>query len=269
MALTAIAISPNQLLLSSDGVTSALLSYNVVTGVVTSTVLPASTTNWLTARLQQILTADPTLATASFTPQLIRGLFVLNSASFGLTVTETNAVVSGNSWSITLAMSAGQRAYFGMAHSITQPFGVNSPPVIPPATPASPFAYVMTALATQNAVRYLTPFSLVPVTQPAATVPHYVSAPYAGTISQLQIQVSDVILSTTGTIVFVVQKNGVDTTMTITLTCSLFTGTLAYLATTTNPVTVALGDRISVKFTDSGLNATTTLIAGMVMLTPS
>lgn len=126
MALTSVVIEdPLCVILTSDvGGLEALFNFNVVTGVVTSPVLPARMCSQLTEWLQKMIVADPTLATDVFIPKLIWSMFYMDRCNFGgglITTTEQDA---GDDWVLYVTLAAGNKIFVAIPHSINQPFAV-------------------------------------------------------------------------------------------------------------------------------------------------
>lgn len=101
----------------------------------------------------------------------------------------------------------------------------------------------------------------------AATTDIFVPVPVAGAVTSFQIKLNISCPSSTGTIVFTVRKNGVDTTMVITLTCN--GAGLAYRIDNTHTFSVAVGDLLSIKVLDAGLNAAVNNISAILCITPT
>mgnify|MGYP001572085275 CR=1 FL=1 len=270
MSLTATVISPIEVILTSaDGLATALLTYNVTTGVVTSAVLPSTTTTFLTQRLQQLIASVPALATATFVPKMLRSMLLIDSAAVGGTVTESNAVVSGSSWALTLTVAINSQAFVGLAHSINQPFVVNAPP------PAGGMMFALSAPQCENATRFLS------IGTTGAGAPdagdEFIAMPVAGTITSMQIKLCTVQMSAVAnaTLTFTARKAtgglGVpaDTTMVVLFTGPANGNTLAYGIDDTHPFTVAKGDLVSVKFVDTNLGNNGGRMTAVLYLVPS
>lgn len=79
-----------------------LLTFNVVTGLVSSTILPTQVTRYLTERAQQILANVSGLSNSTYFPRMIRDMLAIDmldtSFDFGFSL----VVLSGNTWTLTI-----------------------------------------------------------------------------------------------------------------------------------------------------------------------
>lgn len=126
MAISLINVFPPNafVVLSTVGVGYDLLSANVSTGVVTSAYLPASSTDFLTLRLQKLLTLMPSL-TAAALKTLIRNLVMLDQLEGNFTVTVTAA---GNDYALGLSdLATPSNLQVSIPFSMISPFAVNGP----------------------------------------------------------------------------------------------------------------------------------------------
>lgn len=103
---------------SSNGAAYDLLAVNVVTGVVTSALLPASATSYLTLRMQYLLSVLPGLSTTAL-KALIRNLLLLDQLEGTVTATVTDV---GDVYSLGLSGLASPSNL-----QVTIPFSTSSP----------------------------------------------------------------------------------------------------------------------------------------------
>jgi hypothetical protein len=137
---------------------------------------------------------------------------------------------------------------------------------IPAVTAANSYAFTWGMEKTENATRFMLlggcGHAGTGATFYAPTADQYAPVPFAGTVVSLQLKLLVVCASNSGTITFTVRKNGVDTAMTIVLTCSAIFGTLAFASTTSGSFSVAVDDLLSIKVVDTGLGVAVTDISG-------
>ncbi len=120
------AFPPNAFIVqSSNGAAYDLLSANVSTGVVTSAYLPASATNFLTIRLQKILTLLPSLSAAALKTQ-IKSLLSLNQLEGAFTSTVT---ATGSNYALGLSdLAAPSNMQVSIPFSMSSPFATSAGP---------------------------------------------------------------------------------------------------------------------------------------------
>jgi hypothetical protein len=129
MSLSQIPITPHLIILTSTGTAvDPILTFDAATGVVTSSIVPAVMTEFLTSRLQQLFAVIPGLATNAYTPQLLTNMLTLAYAELGAgTLVFTVLNTGGTTWVVAISTTIGQKAYFALSHSIEQPFVVTTP----------------------------------------------------------------------------------------------------------------------------------------------
>lgn len=129
--------SPMSFVIDSTAASYPLFTVNVTTGVVTSTILNADTTHFLTEKVQKVTAADPTIVGANVA-SVARSLFTLKQAEGPFTSSFSNV---GALWTLALTgLSNPSHMLVSNAFSTDSPFDEGNdlagiPPPPPPVVP--------------------------------------------------------------------------------------------------------------------------------------